>query len=356
MIEELETIYASGTFGDAVVRDGEVYTPTYDANGNISEYMDSSGTIITHQEYDPFGNAVVSTGDAPAFTHWFSTKPWCVVTGMVEYQFRKYRPGMGRWMSRDVIQGNNNYRFVNNDACCSIDLYGLHRMLTGALAQRPGTPEIDGYPQARNLLRLLDKLKLRTDANAKPCFDIVIKDFATTSLDEMKKDVEAYSEDVYFVAHGGLYVNGELWTNNEYYWNQTDVVEEGLFRARNGEFISLDSLGTGLNPNNVYGCFVAPAVRKRQIMMPKGGHAVKSWTDTYQHMFRQLQDRFLRYLNDPCEQCHTRKIIVYEGERQRLSVDGVLDPRKNASTTHMLRHLPVKEESYYSNYYQEIME
>ena len=79
----------------AVVKDVEVYTPTYDANGNISEYVCTNGTIVAHQEYDPFGNAAVSSGDADAFTHWFSTKPWCGVTGMYEYQYRQYGPGMG---------------------------------------------------------------------------------------------------------------------------------------------------------------------------------------------------------------------------------------------------------------------
>ena len=111
----------------AVVKNGEVYTPTYDANGNISEYMDSSGTIITHQEYDPFGNAVVSSGGA-AFTHWFSTKPWCPVTGMVEYQFRKYRPGMGRWMSRDSIEETGGIHLslsFHNNPVNSFDYLGM---------------------------------------------------------------------------------------------------------------------------------------------------------------------------------------------------------------------------------------
>ena len=32
------------------------YTFTYDANGNVSEVIDSSGGVVAHDEYDPFGN------------------------------------------------------------------------------------------------------------------------------------------------------------------------------------------------------------------------------------------------------------------------------------------------------------
>ena len=117
----------------AVVKGGEVYTPTYDANGNISEYLDSDGTIAAHQEYDPFGNAVVSSG-AAAFTHWFSTKPWCGVTGVYEYQFRKYRPEVGRWMSRDPMNSQfvqSEVSFASNVPLSICDRFGLDNWSSG---------------------------------------------------------------------------------------------------------------------------------------------------------------------------------------------------------------------------------
>jgi YD repeat-containing protein len=108
----------------AVAKSGEVYTPTYDANGNISEYVDSSGTIIAHQEYDPFGNAVVSSGNVDSFTHWFSTKPWCGVTGMVEYQLRKLNTEIGSFLSRDHIDNNQVYGFSRNVGFNGFDFFG----------------------------------------------------------------------------------------------------------------------------------------------------------------------------------------------------------------------------------------
>ena len=34
----------------------------YDANGNVSEVLNSSGNTVAHYEYDPFGNVTASTG------------------------------------------------------------------------------------------------------------------------------------------------------------------------------------------------------------------------------------------------------------------------------------------------------
>ena len=98
------TLQNAGGVGGLLVevRDGEPYFAAFDANGNVTEYLSADGTLATHYEYSPFGELVVQSGDlADTFTHRFSTKPWCAVTGQSEYEFRKYEPGMGRWLSRD---------------------------------------------------------------------------------------------------------------------------------------------------------------------------------------------------------------------------------------------------------------
>ena len=57
---------------------------------------------MAHYEYSAFGEPVVTSGElAASFTHQFSTKPYCAATGFSEYQMRKYRAEIGRWMSRD---------------------------------------------------------------------------------------------------------------------------------------------------------------------------------------------------------------------------------------------------------------
>ena len=126
------TMQGAGGVGGllAVVRDGETYIPTYDANGNVSEYIGSSdGSVAAHYDYSPFGETLVASGPlAASFTHRFSTKPYCHATGFCEYQMRKYRPDIGRWMSRDPIGerwDRNIYCFTANLPTTRIDLLGL---------------------------------------------------------------------------------------------------------------------------------------------------------------------------------------------------------------------------------------
>ena len=106
----------------------QLYLPTYDANGNISEYVSTNGEVVAHYDYSPFGEALIETGDlALTFTHRFSTKPWCPITGLYEYQMRKYRSEIGRWMSRDPLTETaawNIYSFVNNSSITHLDSLG----------------------------------------------------------------------------------------------------------------------------------------------------------------------------------------------------------------------------------------
>jgi len=101
---------------------------TYDANGNISEYIDlSDGSIAAHLEYDAFGRTIVSTGSAPA-TYGFSTKYQEAESGYYYYGFRYYDAETGRWLNRDPIEergGLNIYGFVANDGVGTWDRYGL---------------------------------------------------------------------------------------------------------------------------------------------------------------------------------------------------------------------------------------
>jgi RHS repeat-associated protein len=107
------------------------YYPTYDGNGNVSEYLDSTGTVVAHYEYDPFGKTTVATGPkANNFAHRFSTKPLDATTGLYYYGYRFYDPNSGRWPSRDPIGergGLNLYGFVGNNAVNWVDVLGLSK-------------------------------------------------------------------------------------------------------------------------------------------------------------------------------------------------------------------------------------
>jgi RHS repeat-associated protein len=107
---------------------GTSHGVTYDANGNISEYIDlSDGSITAHLEYDAFGRTIASTGTSPA-PFGFSTKYQDAETGWYYYGFRYYDPETGRWPNRDPIQesgGYNLYGFTGNNGSNLWDYLGM---------------------------------------------------------------------------------------------------------------------------------------------------------------------------------------------------------------------------------------
>jgi len=104
------------------------FYPTYDGNGNVSEYINQNGAKVAHFEYDPFGNLTVdSESNAAAFPYRFSTKPQDQTTGLYYYGYRYYDPVTGRWPSRDPIGemgGLNLYGFVFNNSLYWYDYLG----------------------------------------------------------------------------------------------------------------------------------------------------------------------------------------------------------------------------------------
>ena len=113
----------------AVIHDDNVYHPSFDANGNVTEYISPDGTLAAHYEYSPFGETIIQSGDlAETFAFRFSSKYWENEVKLYYYGYRFYVPSMGRWLSKDLIGkigGLNLYAFVSNDTVGSVDVYGL---------------------------------------------------------------------------------------------------------------------------------------------------------------------------------------------------------------------------------------
>jgi RHS repeat-associated protein len=100
----------------------------YDANGNVTDLAASNGTSLAHYEWDPYGNATVSTGIiASANPFRFSTKYTDDETGLLYYGYRYYVPGVGRWVNRDPIEesgGINMFGFTLNAPVARFDVLG----------------------------------------------------------------------------------------------------------------------------------------------------------------------------------------------------------------------------------------
>ena len=110
-------------------RNGAVYVPLYDANGNVMQYVDSSGTVVASYAYDAFGRTIAATGPlADVFPHRFSTKYHDAETGLVYYDYRFYSQSLMCWLSRDPLEeegGLNLYAFCANAPVDHFDPYGL---------------------------------------------------------------------------------------------------------------------------------------------------------------------------------------------------------------------------------------
>lgn len=142
------------------------YFPTYDGNGNISEYLqyiaddpetleenEENILLAVHFEYDPFGRLAVDpeeqiVGISEVLTYRFSTKPIGFESGLYYYTYRYYDPVTGRWPSRDPIEeegGVNLYGFVRNNGVNQWDFLGTEPSPSSPpLVEGPCCCKIDG--------------------------------------------------------------------------------------------------------------------------------------------------------------------------------------------------------------------
>ena len=113
----------------------------YDGGGNVTLLTDANGDDVGRYRYDAFGNTLeVSGARAAENPYRFSTKELHAASGLYDFGFRFYSPGLGRWINRDPIQeagGINLYAMVGNDPVNSWDEYGEDAVdeITKALAR-----------------------------------------------------------------------------------------------------------------------------------------------------------------------------------------------------------------------------
>ncbi|MEM1085139.1 MAG: RHS repeat-associated core domain-containing protein [Verrucomicrobiota bacterium] len=174
----------------AVDGGGTSYFPTYDGNGNISEYLDSTGGVVAHFEYDPFGRTVADHSGQNSgldFLHRFSTKQLDGETGLYYYGYRYYDPVTGRWPSRDLIGergGMNLYGFVGNNGIDGSDLIGLCKVLSSkkVLAGQKVATLDEPFENATPYQNLAENIRSITDRDYEPSGIRFLKKWETTGF------------------------------------------------------------------------------------------------------------------------------------------------------------------------------
>ena len=123
---------AGGNGGVLMVEDHEAdekFFPAYDAQGNVTGLIDTSGNLVAAYEYDPFGKLIRYAGTrSTSMSLLYGTKYLDMETGLIYYGHRYYDPRQGRFINRDPIGefgGLNLYGFVGNSPVNRIDFLGL---------------------------------------------------------------------------------------------------------------------------------------------------------------------------------------------------------------------------------------
>ena len=97
----------------------------YDGGGNVTLLTDENGDDVGRYRYDAFGNTLESSGSRAAENPYrFSTKELHGASGLYDFGFRFYSPGLGRWINRDPIEedgGVNLYQFNYNSPTNYVD-------------------------------------------------------------------------------------------------------------------------------------------------------------------------------------------------------------------------------------------
>ena len=163
------TLQGAGGVG-GLLMEGNRYC-LYDANGNITQKLGTTGTLDMAAEYGPFGEVV---SGAIVGEYGFSTKFLDAKTGMYDYGLRWYNVDFGRWLNRDPVGelfSLNLYGFIYNNPIVYVDILGLVQngftSGNGFMGHIPGqsyapTPPSENIP-------------------AEPSFDTdIIRDAATT--------------------------------------------------------------------------------------------------------------------------------------------------------------------------------
>jgi RHS repeat-associated protein len=100
-----------------------------DALGSVRQLADADGQVSLAQSYKPYGETLSSSGEGA--TSYGFTGEWVDESGLVFLRSRYYSPAQGRFLSRDVWEGDeemplslNRWNYVEGNPINFVDLNG----------------------------------------------------------------------------------------------------------------------------------------------------------------------------------------------------------------------------------------
>jgi RHS repeat-associated protein len=155
------TLQGAGGVGGLLMADLTVWNGTlkrviygYDSNGDATDLINTSGNLVAHYEYDPFGKSIESTGVLATYNPMkFSTKyaDADALSGGMDlgvYYYGERFLGEGRFLSKDPMGergGLNLYATCNNDMVNHIDPDGRDFIAVGTIAAHYGVIPVGSH-------------------------------------------------------------------------------------------------------------------------------------------------------------------------------------------------------------------
>jgi len=116
-----------------------------DALGSVRQLVNGNGNVTLVKSYEPYGELMDSAGSS--VTSYGYTSEWTDATGLVYLRARYYAPGQGRFLNRDVWDGDysrpltlNKWLYVSANPVNFIDSSG----------HMPNPLDVNGYVEGRS--------------------------------------------------------------------------------------------------------------------------------------------------------------------------------------------------------------
>jgi RHS repeat-associated protein len=99
---------------------GETRYLLSDGLGSIRQAVDDNGTVVTYNEFDPYGNPIQNGSEPYGFTG-----EWWQEVGLLYLRARYYNPETGSFLSKDPVESEPPYTYVRGNVVNRIDPSGM---------------------------------------------------------------------------------------------------------------------------------------------------------------------------------------------------------------------------------------